>query len=940
MNTSVNKRNKGWLIVALPAFFLTLICGFQVNSAQAVDAADAIAVRISPNPNHYSVARWYESQGFYGSPQSLTVDGYEAIRDGRTVYVNAANISGNDIYTNIYMISYSQEPSEKTVDILGQVVSHWKFNDGLQEDSSASCSISSLSCASDSDCSNVQTCATEGIAAGSCVLKTVKNCTTDSDCPTNFFCDSRKAKITRDMKRIGRLEEMNEALADYRDSNGRFPVLSAGTYLPNKSVSLWPSWQQGLLSDLAVSPSYVDPINRLGSCPGYDRATCWNKDEKRFANDPAGNTLELPGGSYALVYSSFREGVDYNLCAVLETRSLGYRFAPNDPSDSACVTDTGITTGGSATNTAPVLVDSYLGGQKGKELNGFIKVYDADGDNLNWSMTFLGNWSATGWSAAPILVDTSNRVQKKIYAARAGNAGIYPATVRIDDGRGGVLTLNVDIEIAVPGVFIEAEDAVHVLDKDTPFFYSFYISGENLANPPTYNVAKISGPTGISPTFFRPSGPAVLVSNNRYQINYQGLMPPTEYQIPDDATLGFEITASDRNGKQAKKRFNLKIVSEKPALNFSCPLTSRIGNDYNCLLGNAKQLNHDINYSALGTMPYDLKIGRKNADSDDIYIYGRTYTASGATDYKVGVKATNEYGASSSKEFNLKVNTYCGDGIKQEPNSEGRGGKYNDGYEQCDGAAGTTSNPADSREDRQYKCSNGSGVTVPYEITSGDYCTFAYPLSGGGFCGDGYCQVKFENTGNKHCAIDCDDNTSGGEDDGSCTMNTDCADGFICDITSGECVMRENYCISDTECQAGYECDEENNSCEKKCWNVIETTATVTLRTGDITRTNEITGCNVKPVDNPRCYDFDGGEYEDFPGCPFACNHGHEYLGKTGEGDRCKDTDGWNHWDQRNKYRCWSLLSVRRCFQEPCRSTKGYIEVDGTMGADGKCNKN
>ena len=52
-----------------------------------IESSDVIGIRIIPNPNNYSIDRWYKSQGFSGSPQKLTVDGYEAIRDGRTVYV-------------------------------------------------------------------------------------------------------------------------------------------------------------------------------------------------------------------------------------------------------------------------------------------------------------------------------------------------------------------------------------------------------------------------------------------------------------------------------------------------------------------------------------------------------------------------------------------------------------------------------------------------------------------------------------------------------------------------------------------------------------------------------------------------------------------------------------------------------------------------------------
>ncbi|MBI4812446.1 hypothetical protein HY798_03350, partial [Candidatus Falkowbacteria bacterium] len=56
-------------------------------AAASSGQADAIAIRVIPNYSHYSPSRWYSQQGFTGSPQSLTVDGYEAVRDGRTVYV-------------------------------------------------------------------------------------------------------------------------------------------------------------------------------------------------------------------------------------------------------------------------------------------------------------------------------------------------------------------------------------------------------------------------------------------------------------------------------------------------------------------------------------------------------------------------------------------------------------------------------------------------------------------------------------------------------------------------------------------------------------------------------------------------------------------------------------------------------------------------------------
>jgi len=96
----MRKDKLGIIFISVFAvLFLLLIKNTGAQSATpSVDSADAIGVRIIPNPNHYSISRWYENQGFTGSPQSLIVDGYEAIRDGRTVYVNAANLKGKLIY--------------------------------------------------------------------------------------------------------------------------------------------------------------------------------------------------------------------------------------------------------------------------------------------------------------------------------------------------------------------------------------------------------------------------------------------------------------------------------------------------------------------------------------------------------------------------------------------------------------------------------------------------------------------------------------------------------------------------------------------------------------------------------------------------------------------------------------------------------------------------
>ena len=118
---SNNIRQK---LLILASFFLAVIFSGFGAPIYASEENDAIAIRIVDNPNHYSIERWYQMYGPAGTPQSLQVDGYDAIRNGRTVYINAANIvdSNNDtipdaFYTHIFLLSYAQDQQETTTSI-------------------------------------------------------------------------------------------------------------------------------------------------------------------------------------------------------------------------------------------------------------------------------------------------------------------------------------------------------------------------------------------------------------------------------------------------------------------------------------------------------------------------------------------------------------------------------------------------------------------------------------------------------------------------------------------------------------------------------------------------------------------------------------------------------------------------------------------------------
>lgn len=953
------KTKSVWRICLLSIFAVASVL-FITQKSEAQNQNDAIGIRIIPNPNHYSIYRWYQSQGFTGSPQALTVDGYEALRDGRTVYVNAAHIvpESKQIYTNIYLISYNQDPEEKTIDILGQIISHWKFNDNLPE-VAATCSISALKCTSDSDCFSNQTCSLD---TGTCQLEETKSCQVDADCPTNFFCDSPKAKIVRDLNRVGKMEELREALAKYREENNQYPLLSSGSYLPGVSTSLWPSWQETFLANLSASSVFLDPINRFGACPGYDNKTCWDKDTQKFVYSKEGLTLKLPNDSYAFVYTTNESGSDYNLCAVMESRDsanplLGYSLNPNDPAGSNCVTATGIMVGGSLiANQAPQISELVLSGISGQEFNGFVKVTDRENDPLFWRLETGGNWS--GWSAPPIIKGTNDLQQKKIFAERAGDPGTYPITIVVTDSKGASSATTTNINIRQAGTLAEANEYIYRLDPTIPFNYGYYVNGST--SVPQNTVTLISGPdvlnmAGINKT-------SITEGINRVKVNYQGIFS-TALTFKEDSESYYKVSASGASDAATENRFAIKIKVEKPILDFSCNTQVRRGNEYNCLLGQTKQGNYNITYSADSPLPGGLELVTVDNENGIQEVYLKGIANEINFGQEVRIKAVNDYGTENVKSFILRVNSYCGDGVRQVPNTEGKGGIYNNGFEACDGSSFVASSVEMSDKTRQYACNTPAGGITPNQISTYDYCVFKSPLDGGGFCGDTYCQTEINNIGGENksnCPFDCDPNYLGPPPTlGGANTNPD-------DLVP--------QCSLSSPCSSGYECI--NGFCEAKCWPVKETVNYVEFSEGDATRANveykyindwlnwgsitwgtyNITGCGtdglhhnicgkndlkkdctIIKMDNPVCTDSSKIQ------CPVGCPIFVDLHKTTPKGtNRCavRQWFGGVNWYERDLYACRNDKTILRCFNNPCRPTLGSILENGHMDANGKCVKN
>ncbi len=311
---------------------------------------DGIGVRIMSNFQHLSPLEWYRARGFSGSPESITVDGYPALKDGSTVYVAAANRpQGNQgpIYSNIYIISRNPDAQETTQGIYDQMVQSLVFNINKEF----------------TDQSN--SCRKNGVPILDPATQKYIHCEADWQClayDPESSCDSVKLKLTRDSLRIADFQEVAKDLENGKDGQSLYPQAKAGTYLTGLSTSNWPSWSQELGKALSAQLP-TDPVNRFltcgrcdqsqqpcaqnSDCPSYngqaqtcrggkdvsgtwtfddhiDPQTCWNTTDKQFICPKIGN--QQTGVSRFYQYRSLAAGTQYSLGAE-------YEIPPPNPAD-------------------------------------------------------------------------------------------------------------------------------------------------------------------------------------------------------------------------------------------------------------------------------------------------------------------------------------------------------------------------------------------------------------------------------------------------------------------------------------------------------------------------------------------------------------------------------------------------------------------------------
>lgn len=234
---------------------------------------EVIGLRIYSNSKRLSPAQWYASRPDItkGSPSSVKIDGYDALRDTQTIYVGAVSrsavLNSTDLYTNIYVLSFSQGSSAETIGIFNQMVQTWAFN-------------------------------------------------TRADALTK----ATQSKIQRDLARLQDFELMKSKLASYASTHGnKYPLLRAGTFLQYRTTSIWPSWQAELGNALGSAPP-LDPINKA-LCPAqYNQNTCWNASATpRFYCD---------AGSYIYQYKIGNGALGYALNANMEYKPVTWKGSP------------------------------------------------------------------------------------------------------------------------------------------------------------------------------------------------------------------------------------------------------------------------------------------------------------------------------------------------------------------------------------------------------------------------------------------------------------------------------------------------------------------------------------------------------------------------------------------------------------------------------------
>lgn len=687
MSTNSRLSLVGLIILALASLTLPVLAAQPIlpNSDLTVTSSttsstpaaplvspDAIAIRIFDNADNLSPRDWYSKNiRARRSLQSLLVDGYDAVRDDRTVYVATVNIAPCEetntgkgcLKPMMVIISFNQNISNETVDIFGQILANWRFNQNIN--------------------SQPGTCSNSG---GNL------SCLSDRDCQSGQICDSLKARVVRDTRRLIDLSSMKTKLEQYRRLYQRYPNLESGTYLVNKTLSVWPSWQKTLAVKLGTALP-IDPINRLGTSPsGYNQTTGWNEQQRSFA------TLwpTLPEDSRVYQYELLNN-TRYILCANFETNYQNI-------SNYGCANN--------HDNQGPVISCPIMRGAAGQAFSAYAEIFDDEGDAINPT---INHNQLDGWSNLSVQLINSGR-QLKISATTTGPNGRYELILNTSDSLGATSTKTCSIIIGNG------------------------LCGNNLIDPNE----DCEGDLGVALNASN-SSPYKQYSCNQYCRFTGGWCGDNIIQNGQNFTVNRE-QCDGSNGVATKtndSNINRQYACGQPNTPNACTLTGGYCGDHIIQTSSNNQINEECDRSLDSPNPHPSSTyngvkryqcgqpGTVNACKftggycgDSIVDYGYGETCEEST-YIMPAPVNS----SSTKQYACLGTTcqvtggWCGDG------------QIKNGVENCDCAnnqkdcvwAGNSTNP------------NPSAISSPSNLHRCHNC-----LQTGGYCGDGIVQEQFE----------------------------------------------------------------------------------------------------------------------------------------------------------------------------------------------------